>query len=66
MNQKENTKQQIYLLGIGMGNAALLTQEETEILAECDRIIGAGRMLEALAAWQKPTIQSNQAEEIHA
>ena len=66
MNQKENTKQQIYLLGIGMGNAALLTQEETEILAECDRIIGAGRMLEALAAWQKPTFQSYQAEEIHA
>ena len=56
MNQKENTKQQIYLLGIGMGNAALLTQEETEILAECDRIIGAGRMLETAAEFGRGSI----------
>lgn len=66
MNQKTKTGQQIYLLGIGMGNASLLTQEETKILAECDRIIGAGRVLEALASWEKPVFQSYQAEEIHA
>lgn len=66
MNQKAKTGQHIYLLGIGMGNASLLTREESEILAECDRIIGAGRILQTFEGWEKPTFQSYQAEEIRA
>lgn len=64
--ESEKMEQQIYLIGIGMGNAALLTREERKIVAGCDRVIGAERMLEALAEYQKPTFQCYQAEEIRA
>ena len=40
-------KQQIRLIGIGMGSAASMTREGAEAIEDSDCLIGARRMLEA-------------------
>lgn len=58
-------KQQISLVGIGMGNRATMTLQAEQIFKECDCIIGARRMTESLTAYEKPVFHAYQPEEIH-
>ena len=46
-NEIQNRKQQIRLIGIGMGSAASMTREAAEAIEDSDCLIGARRMLEA-------------------
>ena len=46
-NEIQNRKQQIRLIGIGMGSAASMTREGAEAIEDSDCLIGARRMLEA-------------------
>ncbi len=46
----EGNRQQVSLVGIGMGAAGTLTEEARRVISECDCLIGAGRMLEAVCA----------------
>ena len=46
-NEIQNRKQQIRLIGIGMGSAASMTREAAEAVEDSDCLIGARRMLEA-------------------
>lgn len=57
-------KQTVYLTGIGMGNALNLTRQAEEIFRDCDCIIGARRMTEALGSIEKPTFISYNPKEI--
>ncbi len=56
----------ITLAGIGMGSVEGMTVEVQEALKNADCIIGAARMLEATAPFQKPTACLYKAEEIAA
>lgn len=44
----------VTIIGIGAGNPDLFTAEADAALRSCSCIIGAGRMTEALASYQKP------------
>ena len=46
-NEIQNRKQQIRLIGIGMGSAASMTREAAEAIEDSDCLIGARRMLGA-------------------
>lgn len=46
-------RRQVYLVGIGMGDPRTLTAEAEDILQKCDCIIGADRVLEAAAGFDK-------------
>lgn len=61
MSHKE---QIVYLTGIGMGSASCLTLQAKQIFRDCDCIIGAGRMIEALETFERPTYVSYRPEEI--
>ena len=54
----------ITLLGIGMGAMEQLTYEGIQACQEADVIIGAKRMLAALASFEKPVFESWKSEEI--
>lgn len=58
-------KRELYLIGMGPGDAALLTKEAENCLKKCDVIIGAKRIVEI---WQnhqnKPYFESYRKEEI--
>lgn len=58
-------KQIIYLTGIGMGNRNSLTAQAEQIFRECDCIIGAQRMTDALQSFGKPVFHSYKPKEIH-
>jgi precorrin-6Y C5,15-methyltransferase (decarboxylating) len=58
-------KQIVHLTGIGMGNEKSMTEEAREIFRNCDCIIGAGRMTDALESFGKPTFSSYKPDEIH-
>lgn len=58
-------KQIVYLTGIGMGNAKSMTEEARGIFGNCDCIIGAGRMTDALESFGKPMFSSYKPDEIH-
>lgn len=57
-------KQTVYLTGIGMGSASGLTLQAEQIFRDCDYIIGASRMIEALATFGTPTYASHSPKEI--
>lgn len=58
-------KRSIYLTGIGMGNEKFMTREAKEIFENCDCIIGAERMIQALETFKKPIFVSYKPEEIY-
>jgi len=63
--QNASGKRLIYLIGMGPGDAGLLTAEAKECLACSDVIIGAGRMLKLCSDYkEKPFYQSYKKEEI--
>ncbi len=55
----------IRLIGIGPGGAGLLTREAREALDECDAVIGAGPVLEAVET-KKPKFSAFRPEEVLA
>lgn len=57
-------KQQVIIAGIGMGTAALMTEEVKNALEKADICIGAKRMLDAVAKFRKPVFTSYKGEEI--
>lgn len=57
-------KRRITLVGIGMGAAEGFTAEAVRACREADVLIGAGRMLEAAAGFEKPVFKSYRTEEI--
>lgn len=57
-------KQTVYLIGIGMGSASCRTLQAEQIFQDCDCIIGASRMLEALETSGRPTYASYSPKEI--
>lgn len=59
-----NIQRRIYLVGIGMGAKKTQTLQVQRILEECDCIVGASRMLEAVREYGKPEICSYKPEEI--
>ena len=54
----------IELVSIGTGSKALMTGEADQAFRECDAVIGAGRMVEALASYGKPSFASYKNQEI--
>ncbi len=54
-NKKESSVWRITLLGIGMGGRETMTLDAVNACKEADCIIGAGRMLDALSNFEKPT-----------
>lgn len=59
-----NIQRQIYLLGIGMGDKNTRTVLAEDILAHCDCMIGASRMLDAVREYEKPQFCAYKPEEI--
>lgn len=58
-------KRQVYLVGIGVGDARYMTRQAREILEECDVVIGAKRMLAACNFQKtKPQFESYKKQEI--
>ena len=58
-------KRQVYLVGIGIGDAQYMTRQAREILEECDVVIGAKRMLTACNFLKKkPKFESFKKDEI--
>ena len=57
-------QRQIYLLGIGMGAKHTRTVLAEDILAHCDCMIGASRMLDAVQEYEKPQFCAYKPEEI--
>lgn len=65
--QCNGQEKMIYLVGMGPGDAALLTREAGEIIAACDVLIGAGRVLEISSLLErKPHFVSYKPQEIKA
>lgn len=54
----------IALVSMGTGDLSLLTKEAWDVLAECDVILGAKRMVEGLSAFGKPSFISYKNEEL--
>lgn len=61
---KMNQKQQVYLVGIGMGAKKGMTLKAWEICKFADVFIGANRMLEVVKELQKPTYIEYRHQEI--
>lgn len=59
-------KPQVSLVGIGMGTQETLTQKAQEVLSEAQLIIGARRMVEAVARPDQKQLTEYRAEEIAA
>lgn len=60
-------RRQVYLVGMGPGRRDLLTKEAQRVLAQCDVLIGAKRMLEGCSGFgEKPSFISYKKEEICA
>ncbi len=57
-------KRKVFLVSVGPGAASLMTEEARQAFGECDQIIGAGRMLEALKAFGKPSFSAYKETEI--
>jgi precorrin-6Y C5,15-methyltransferase (decarboxylating) len=57
-------ERRISLVGIGMGGKGTLTGEAVTAFEEAACIIGAGRMLEAVSYFGKPTVNAYKTEEI--
>ncbi len=63
--QRGKVEKIIYLVGMGPGDAALLTREAEQIITECDALIGAGRVLEISGLLErKPHFVSYKTQEI--
>lgn len=43
-------QRQVFLVGIGMGSAGLMTDEAKQTIGRCDVLIGAGRMIRAVTS----------------
>ena len=54
----------IELVSIGTGSRALMTGEADQAFRECDAVVGAGRMVEALDSYGKPSFASYKNQEI--
>ena len=54
----------IELVSIGTGSKALMTGEADQAFRECDAVVGAGRMVEALDSYGKPSFASYRNQEI--
>ena len=54
----------IALVSMGTGDLSLLTKEAWDVLAECDVILGAKRMVEGLSSFGKPSFISYKNEEM--
>lgn len=57
-------KRKIYLVSIGTGAFSQMTEAAKEAFTDCDALVGAGRMLEALEPFHKPSFSSYKNEEI--
>lgn len=66
MCQVVNEKQKVYLAGIGPGGSGMLTAEVKDVLCTCDCILGARRVTEAVADFDKPIYSIYKAPEVAA
>lgn len=58
------TKQKVYLTGIGMGNTDTQTIQAESVFQNCDCIIGAQRMLDTVSHLQKPRFVAYHANQV--
>lgn len=56
----------VNLVSIGLGNINTMTLEAKEVFENCDVVIGAGRMLETIKVFDKPSFKSYKPVEILA
>lgn len=56
----------VYIIGIGMGEASTVTPAARSCIESCDCVIGAGRMTESVSLLEKPVFSSYRIEEIKA
>lgn len=61
--KRAQTKRQVILAGMGMGNPSNMTREVYQACQDADMIIGAARMLETVKAMGKPVKNLYQAKE---
>lgn len=55
---------EVFLVSLGVGSVDLMTGEARHVIEDCDVLVGAGRMMEALESFHKPVYSSYKSGEI--